>query len=193
MIFPEDVTIEPVSVTYWRPVGSSTAYVDERLARHSAATHVRCMDCNAAIDKRYCRCDACAESRRAAIWLKKRGKPWDGKTDVYSETYNFYAQDLSEIIEWFEDHEMIPPDLTELRLVHLQPVEFNSIDLDDLMPDVDSDYFPQLPADIMLAIADINKRIAAADTKLQEPSNVRVEPTEAVLLEWAETCRSNDD
>ncbi len=121
MILPaDDRAAKQVTVTGWVSRDGRFYGDDERIARYAGSTHSLCEDCGEPCSKSWLVCDACREKRDVETHAKREVRPWDGICMIYSEVFDKYFNEPSEVLEFLEDAES-SFDQSDLRLVLCEP------------------------------------------------------------------------
>lgn len=129
---------------------------DERAARYNGCTHRKCEDCGEPCEKGWPVCKRCREIRDIKRYEAMPKEEWDGEGGLYSDAYDKYFRDWSEVDGFCEDEGI---EMKDLRLIICVP---------QYLPLLDSDYgcdeLPEdgeLPDSVIKAIDDFNKVIRA--------------------------------
>lgn len=156
---------------------------DERAARYSGATHIRCTGCGSAIPKNSY-CNDCAEKRDNEQYMNAPRQEWDGKTPIYSETLDewyFDKNDLDSGAYSFaeENGYLIDGDFDQaavydkMRLYLCNPLKLSHVEPDHWHDDLAEDQ--DLPGEILDALDALNEAIDKVNAELPcswEPSKV---------------------
>lgn len=132
-----------------------TVMPDERAARWSSCTHVRCKTCATPTEKTGLYCAQCIARRHKEQFDAMPRLAWDGEAMLYSLTQDQYYSDVQDAIEAADTAGIT---LADMRLVICEPVCCRELDLEyfsDQLPD-DGDPPQQLEA----CIAAFNKAVA---------------------------------
>lgn len=173
-IFPEDSE----AAIYMDSVPFSKGWVDrngrywgddERMARYSGATKLRCDDCGNPIPKvGYSCCFDCRALRSRKAFDTLPVEKWDGICMLYSETQEEYYTDIASALDFLKSKE----DWYSLQLTLTRKVEISPLTSDDWyeeFPDGD------VPQELEAIIEDFNIKLAKIDWNLWEPIAVAVD------------------
>lgn len=142
--------------------------VDERTARWSGATHIKCANCGKATSKTYTICCDCRLKRSAEKYAAMEPKEWDFDTPLYSEQLGKYFFD-DEVLNYVDDN---PTESIEsLMLVICEPVYLRQIDSDYFYDDLPDD--GELPEEIVIALANFNNIISQQSPVSWAPGKYR--------------------
>lgn len=141
---------------------------EERLARWSGATHIRCDTCGGVIKKHgYTICDACREKIDVAAYNRYPTKPYEGGW-CYSEACERYFEDEDDIYEFMTEEDLTWEDLRVCSVVpnHLFPID------SDCWEDVFPDEGGNLPPEVEDALESLNFAIENALPMSYSPGKI---------------------
>ena len=152
VVLPEDATAATLkTVTGWVSRGGMFFGSDERTARWSGATHVRCSQCGKVMDKRWTLCVNCRERKAAVIYAKRERREWDGVQMVYSEVLDKFFESPQDALD---DSEL---DADDLRFVLCDPVYARTIDDGYFTDELPED--GEVPSEVDDAMAAFNEAV----------------------------------
>lgn len=130
----------------------------ESSARYSGCTHRACGICGQPAKKEFLYCKPCREKRDIDRYNAMPKKYWDCGVMVYSDSFDVYFNDLEEVNEFVDDHELTSTD--DLRLILCEPNYLDQINEyywhDDLPEE------GELPESVIIALEDLNLSIKDA-------------------------------
>lgn len=116
-------------------------FVTEEMARHNSATHKKC-ECGEVYEARsYCK--SCSRKRRIESYYKMPYKEWDGKTILAMHDGDEFFNDMDQLADYCENHEI---DSENLMLVICEPNKLEEVTSEiwaDIMPEDGEGYAPQ--------------------------------------------------
>jgi len=131
---------------------------DERTARWSGCTHVKCSECEAVTEKHRSVCDSCHQKARIAVFNAFPVEKWDGKTPVvFFDTDRFLYGES--ILDFIADSD--PAKDSELRICKCLPNHLRLIETDVWQDDLPDDG-GELPDEVQQAVDWLNHVIKAA-------------------------------
>lgn len=169
---PEAATFR-TDISGWVDIHGRFWGTDERMARYSSSTHSMC-ECGNIVSRGWTKCSSCREKEDITRYDKLQFKVWDGDEYVYSYAVEEYFRDEDEIMEYCDDHDIMP---NGLRLVLCEPNYFNELNKDqwdEILPE-DSD--GELPKKLEDAIDALNNVIKSLPPASYSPSNYRTSYT----------------
>lgn len=116
----DDRAARLVTVTGWVSRNGRFYGDNEDLARFDGSTHSSCKDCGKTYLRSSLICHECREKRAVETHAKREVRPWDGICMIYSEVFDKYFNEPSEVLEFLEDAKS-SFDQSELRLVLCEP------------------------------------------------------------------------
>jgi len=130
----------------------------ERIARFDGCTHVPCTDCGEATPKGYTHCQKCRDRRDEERYLNLEKVDWfEGMGPMYSRFCDRYFDSWDEVDDHSEESG-IP--VEKMQLVVCKPVCLSSIDEDRWADELPED--GELPEDVVIALAELNKVLTEA-------------------------------
>lgn len=139
-----------VTVTLWQSMGGRL-FNEERLARYDSATHRKCEECGAIVEKAWLSCPSCRDKRDYERWLAMPRVEYDGKAMLYSQANDKYYSDEDEAVCDLEKGE----NLNDLQLVICEPNYARQLDADDFDLPEDGD----LSQTIIAAMDEYNAKV----------------------------------
>lgn len=129
IIFPnDDRAAQKISLELWVS-RHGRAYETEEMARLAGATHRMCSSCNLVpvrITSGLLVCTTCYDQRRQEKYDKLPPKEYDGESPVYSDWLEDTFDDLHELEDKLEDH-----NLEDFSMLRLYPMKKVSASIDD--------------------------------------------------------------
>jgi hypothetical protein len=148
------------TVTGW--VDSKTGHFwgeDERQARYSGCTHIRC-ECGVIYERGHgIRCSACQKNVDVETFNSYPVEKWDGQTPVvlYNTDRFFFGEDILDLVA-----DSDPAKDDELRICKCYPHYLSLISDDNWCDDLASDGDGELPGEVQKAVDALNEAIKAA-------------------------------
>lgn len=138
---------------------------NERSARYSGCTHIRCADCGTLVEKEQgVRCHTCAGKRRKEAHAKLPQEAWNGADMLYSQEFDAYFHSESDIEDFIDGYSSeCALKLEDLCLVICTPNYADQFDLDFHLEDVLFDGLSgsEISESLNLAVMALNKELAA--------------------------------
>lgn len=143
---------------------------DERTARWSGCTHIRCPECGAITEKGRTKCDACYQKQRIALFESFPVEKWDGKTPLvlFDDDKHFFDD---EILDYMADSD--PAEDENLRICKCEPVYLHLVNSDDWVDDLPED--GELPNEVQAAVDALNEKIGAAGPVAWREDEIRID------------------
>jgi hypothetical protein len=152
IVLPEDdIAATLKTVTGWVSRDGLFFGSDERTARWSGATHVRCSECGVVTEKGWTLCAGCREKEAAARFAVLERRDWDGSQMVYSAALEKYFDSPEDALDDAEG------DADSLRLVLCEPVHARTIEGDYFCDELPED--GDLPDELAEAIVAFNEAV----------------------------------
>ncbi len=129
---------------------------DERSARWSGCTHVKCSECGTVTDKLRADCDSCHQNGLIALFDTYPVVKWDSGTPVvlYDTDRHFFGES---ILDFIADRD--PAKDFEIRICKCRPNYLHLVDRDDWADDLPED--GELPDNVQAAVDVLNEVIRA--------------------------------
>lgn len=129
---------------------------DERMARWSSCTHVRCQ-CGGLAERHWTACPDCRAKKAAERYAAMPKVEWNGGSFVYSDSHDRYFQDYDELVDYIRDLRADDSSVTvdDLRLIICEPNMAREIDGGDHFGD-DLPEDGELPDELQQAIDALN-------------------------------------
>ena len=130
---------------------------DERTARWSGSTHVKCSECGAVIEKHRSKCESCHLKERIALFNTFEVETWDGDTPVvlFGTDRYFFGES---ILDFIADSD--PEKDSELHICKCRPNYLHLVDRDEWVDELPED--GDLADDVQAAVDALNKVIKKA-------------------------------
>jgi hypothetical protein len=130
---------------------------DERSARWSGCTHVKCSECGTVTEKHHAVCDSCHQKGRIALFDTFPVVKWDGdRPVVLFDTDRFFFGEA--ILDFIADSD--PAKDSEIRICMCHPNYLHLVESDIWEDDLPED--GELPDDVRAAVDALNQVIKAA-------------------------------
>lgn len=169
-------TAIPVAVQGWKD-RHGKIHLSEEAARYASASHVYCSKCgNVPVKKPYTICDACSHILAIERYNKLQYKECDGKTPIYSETFDIFFNDVDELTDYCSDNDF---NLSELRLKLCDPNYFKEIDIDYWSDDLAEDQ-DELPKKLQDTVNTLNEIIRTLPPASWTPSKFRTDYNDSI-------------
>ena len=149
---------QKINVTGWVSRDGYFYHDDERTARFSGCTHVKCSDCNALVPKTRLTCDYCQEKKDTERYTAMDKEEWDGFTPLVLFNTGIYFWSREDIDEYCHQ---TGAKIDSLKLVICEGVDGPEFDPESFL----LDYLPEgddVPEGIRKAATLLNKAIAEA-------------------------------
>jgi hypothetical protein len=148
---------------------------DEHLARYAGSTHRKC-DCGGVMSRGWLKCEKCRAIIEKENFNKLPFVEWDGEAAVYSDEYDKYFFDKSDLDDFLYDHENLEEGETiEIDLLICVPNEYNKLNdsyWEDILPE-DGEIHGKLAK----AIDELNKVIKELPPASWYPGKTRTKYT----------------
>lgn len=169
----DDEAAKFVTVSGWASRGGKFWGSDEKMARWSGCTHLKC-ECGSIMERRWTKCKQCRHTSGIEIYNNFPYKEWDMKSPLYSDTYDKYFFSQEELDEYIHEEQIDPSDM---RLMFCKENYFNKIPDDywsDIMPD---DSEGELPESLSTALNELNEVIENLPPCSYSPGTTRTSYT----------------
>jgi len=156
--FDSSKAAQRIRITGWVSRDGYFYHDDERTARFSGCTHVKCSDCNALVPKTRLTCDYCQEKKDTERYAAMDREEWDGFTPLVLFNTGIYFWSREDIDEYCRQ---TGAKIESLKLVLCEDVDGPEFDPEDFL----LDYLPEgddVPEGIRQAATLLNKAIAEA-------------------------------
>lgn len=156
--FDSPKAAQRINVTGWVSRDGYFYQNDERTARFSGCTHVKCSDCSALVPKTRLTCDYCQEKKDNERYAAMDKEEWDGFTPLVLFNTGIYFWSREDIDEYCRQTGI---KIQSLKLVLCEGVDGPEFNPDDFL----ADYLPEgndMPEGIRTAATLLNRAIAAA-------------------------------
>ena len=156
ILFDSPEAASEKTVTGWYDRFDQYFGADERTARWSGCTHVRCTDCGAVIPKSRTKCEDCYGKQRIALFNSFPVEKWDGETPValFDKDRFFFGESL---LDFLLDSD--PAGDSDLRICKCKPGFLGLVTSDNWADDLPED--GELPAAVLEAMHALNEAIKA--------------------------------
>jgi len=178
IIFPDDerAATYRTNIEGWVSRAGKFYGKNENFARYEGSTHNRCDICMAPAKQPYLLCPMCRDQKQDDKYDKMEVVEWDGKTPVYSLSYDEYFYDMDDIENFIEnigdDGGVI--EIKDLQLVLCEETKMTLIDSNYWNDCFHDDWDGRLPAEVLLAMLDLNLKLHEAHTDTWIPTNKAV-------------------
>ncbi len=151
---PEAASVR--TVTGWYDRFNQYFGADERAARWSGCTHVRCSECGAAAPKSSTKCEACCQKQRIALFNSYPVEMWSGETPVtlFDKDRYFFGESILDFIA-----DLDPAKDSELCICKCTPGYLGLVSADNWADDLPKD--GELPPGVEEAVLVFNDAIKA--------------------------------
>jgi hypothetical protein len=157
IMFDSPEAAQERTATGWYDRFNQCFGAEERMARWSGCTHVRCSECGTVIVKGQIKCPDCHKKQQIALFNTFPVEKWDGDTPVVIFDTNRYFFGES-ILDFIADSH--PANDTELRICKCEPHYLSLVSADNWCDDLPED--GELPDAVGEAVQALNEAIKAA-------------------------------
>lgn len=182
--FDSPKAAQKINVTGWVSRDGYFYQNDERTARFSGCTHVKCSDCNALVPKTRLICDYCQEKQDTERYAAMDKEEWDGFTPLVLFNTGVYFWSREDIDEYCRQ---TGAKIESLKLVLCEDVDGPEFDPEDFL----LDYLPEgddVPEGIRQAAILLNQAIVEAGVLSWHQGT-----TAAIIPETKQTATTTDN
>jgi hypothetical protein len=184
IMYDDPNIVEKKMVDLWVVKGKNYGFNSEHNARQDAATHVKCEDCGAPIDKRSYKliCSDCMKKRIHAKFLALPCEELNGQSFFVDDKY---YEDLDSFLDDCFNDEII--DIEDVDIYSAEPCEYRQLDIYDYLCDsLPSEDEVDLPEEIIAAADALNAVLKTAKPVCFERGRVRYKLPSEIIEKYKE-------